>query len=68
MCPKHVDGMANIGDPEQIAPSRSDLGLHCLLRTVCPNIEDHRNEGAHKVSPTNRLALVLVAISPKTSL
>ena len=27
-------------DPDQTAPEQSDLGLHCLLSTVCPNILD----------------------------
>ena len=29
--------MANSVDPDQTAP----LGLHCLLRPVCPKIKDH---------------------------
>ena len=29
MHPKDADGMANSVDP--------DLGLHCLLRPICPN-------------------------------
>ena len=33
MHPKDVDGIANSVDPDQTAP---DLGLHCLLRPVCP--------------------------------
>ena len=32
MHPKDADRMANSVDPEQ-----SDLGLHCLLRPICPN-------------------------------
>ena len=33
-------GMANCVDPDQTAPSeQSDLGLHCLLKHICPNIE-----------------------------
>ena len=33
--PKDADGMANIVDPDQIAPEeQSDLGIHCLLRQV----------------------------------
>ena len=36
MCPKDVEGMANSVDPDQTAPQeQSDLGLHCLPRTVC---------------------------------
>lgn len=32
--------MANSVDPDQMPPSpASDLGSHCLLRPVCPNIE-----------------------------
>ena len=34
MSPKDADGMANSVDPDQIVPS--DLGLHCLLRSICP--------------------------------
>ena len=30
--------MTNIVDPDQTAPyEQSDLGLHCLLRSNCPN-------------------------------
>ena len=44
ICPKGADGMANSVDPDQTAPivlirlllEQSDLGLHCLLRLVCP--------------------------------
>ena len=32
--PKNADEMANSAKPDQAAPS--DLGLHCLLRSVCP--------------------------------
>ena len=31
MSPNDADGMANSVDPDQ-----TDLGLHCLLRPVCP--------------------------------
>ena len=32
--------MANSVDPDQMLHSAaSDLGLHCLLRYVCPNID-----------------------------
>ena len=41
-----TDRMANSVDPNQAAPleavEKSDLGLHCLLRPVCPNI--YRND------------------------
>ena len=38
MHPKDADGMANIVDPDQTAPSeQSDLGLHCLLGPIVPN-------------------------------
>ena len=36
-----ADGMANSVDPDQTGSSleeQSDLGLHCLLRPVCPKI------------------------------
>ena len=33
MGPKDADENANSEDTDQIAP---DLGLHCLLRPVCP--------------------------------
>ena len=36
-----ADGMANSVEPDQTAPLgavQSDLGLHCLLRPVCPKI------------------------------
>ena len=37
MNPKDADRMANSVDPDQTAPQeQSDLGLHCLLRHVCP--------------------------------
>ena len=31
---KDAGGMANSVDTDQIAP---DLGLHCLLQSICPN-------------------------------
>ena len=31
---KDTDGLANSVDPDQNAP---ELGLHCLLRSICPN-------------------------------
>ena len=35
---KDADGTADSVDPDQTAPKeQSDLGLHCLLRPVCPN-------------------------------
>ena len=34
MHPKEADAMANSVDPDQ---KQSDLGLHCLLRPICPN-------------------------------
>ena len=40
MGPKEKDGMANTVVPDQ-AEEQSDLGLHCLLRPVCPKIKDH---------------------------
>ena len=33
MRPKDADGMANSVDSDQ---EQSDLGLHCLPRSVCP--------------------------------
>ena len=34
-----VDGMQNSDDPDQMAPQEpSDLGLHCLISQVCPNL------------------------------
>ena len=30
-------GMANSVDPDQTAKKQSDLGLHCLLKTIFPN-------------------------------
>ena len=36
--------MANSVDPDQMPHSvASDLGLHCLLRPVCPNTKDKYN-------------------------
>ena len=38
MCPKDAPGMENSVDSDQSAPyQQSDLGLHCLLKHVCPN-------------------------------
>ena len=37
MHPKDADGMANSVDPDQTASKQSGLGLHCLLRPICPN-------------------------------
>lgn len=36
----YANGIANNVDPDQMAPVQSDLGLHCLHRPVCPNIEN----------------------------
>ena len=37
MCPKDADGMANVVNLDQIAPSdQSDQGLYCLQRHLCP--------------------------------
>ena len=40
MRPNDADEMTNRDDPDQTAPS--DLGLHCLLRPICPNIESFK--------------------------
>ena len=38
MHPKDADGMANSIDPDQLLlQKQSGLGLHCLLRPICPN-------------------------------
>ena len=34
MCPNDADRMTNSADPDQTSPH--DLGLHSLLRPVCP--------------------------------
>ena len=47
MCPKDADGVANSVDPDHTAPS--DLGLHCLPRTVCPNSYNHICFGMRKI-------------------
>ena len=37
MCPNDADGMANSVGPDKTASKeQSDLGLHCLLRPICP--------------------------------
>ena len=33
---KDANGIANSEDPDQTAPLGSDLGLHCLPRSICP--------------------------------
>ena len=38
--PKDADRTANSVEPDQTAP-RSDLGLHCLPRPVCPKTYNH---------------------------
>ena len=36
--PKDADEMANSVDPDKTAPKeQSYLGLHCLLRPICPS-------------------------------
>ena len=35
---KDADRMTHSVNPDQTAPEQSDLGLHCLLRPICPNI------------------------------
>ena len=39
---KDADCIANSVDPTQTAPfkEQSDLGLHCLLRPICPNTKE----------------------------
>ena len=45
ICLKHADTLENIVDPGQTAPKehvwQSYLGLHCLLRPVCPETSNH---------------------------
>ena len=39
--PNDANGKANSEDSDQTAlEEQSDLGLHCLHRTVCPKIKD----------------------------
>lgn len=33
-----TDGMGNIVDPGQMLKEQSEVGLHYLLRPLCPNI------------------------------
>ena len=41
MHPKDAYGMANSVDPDQtLLQKQSDLGLHCLLRPICPNTQN----------------------------
>ena len=39
MCPKYAEGMANSAKPDQllrkVLKEQSDLGFHCLHRSVC---------------------------------
>ena len=37
MCSKNAAGMVNSVDLDQTAPLQSDLGLHRLPRSRCPN-------------------------------
>ena len=39
MHPKDADWTGKHVEPDQTAPEQSDLGLHCLPRTDCPNTE-----------------------------
>ena len=34
-CQKDANGIEISVDPDQTAPLQSDLGLHCLPRTIC---------------------------------
>ena len=37
MCPKDAEGIANSVDSDKTDPQeQSDLGMHCLLRPICP--------------------------------
>ena len=38
MSPEDAEGMTNSGDPDQ---EQSDLGLHCLPRSICPKTWDY---------------------------
>ena len=41
--------MANIADPDQTAPEeQSDLGLHCLLTSICPSTENPYSHFFHQ--------------------
>ena len=41
MCLKTAEWVENSVDPDQMPHSvASDLGLHCLLRSVCPTTKD----------------------------
>ena len=35
-CAQSAKGITNSVDPDQTSPEQSDLGLHCLLKHVCP--------------------------------
>ena len=35
-CKNDASGIANSEGPDQILEEQSDLGLHCLLRPICP--------------------------------
>ena len=41
MRPNGADRMANRVDPDQTAPSESDLDLHCLPKPDCPKTQNH---------------------------
>ena len=42
MCPKDADGITNSVDTDQtLIKEQSDLGLHCLLRSVYPKTKEH---------------------------
>ena len=47
---KDADGMANSIDPDQSTP---DLGLHCLLRPICP-ISSKFNKNTCKANDMHR--------------
>ena len=38
---KDSDRITNRVDTDQTAEEQSDLGLHCLLRPICPNISNY---------------------------
>ena len=59
LCPEDADGMGDSVDPDQ---EQSDLGLHCLLRSVCQKTWDHVNNHLRSIAHSSQSVRATVFI------
>ena len=66
MSPNDADGMANSVDPDQTAPlEQSDLGLHYLLRPICPKTSENYGNIHYQILSSLFLEVLTSCISYK---